>query len=260
MDKRKRDELIADKNKRDEFAMDKKKRDELIMKYAPLVKNIVERIASRLPSHLNVKEDLTNVGVIGLISAIEKFDKKRNVKFETYASFRIRGAVLDELRARDWMPRSTRNKYSKLEETFSSLQRMLGRPPNEEEMSQYLNLPLDKYHKILDEAKGVTLLNSEDLPPDYYESHKNHDFLGEMEQNNPFSSIAANELKVVLKKAIDALPEKERLILSLYYYEELTMKEIGKVVSLTESRVCQLHTQAILRLRGNLKELRGVYA
>ncbi|MGA3207205.1 MAG: FliA/WhiG family RNA polymerase sigma factor [Syntrophales bacterium] len=248
------------KKKRDELVMDSKKRDEFIMKYAPLVKNIVERISARLPSHLNVKEDLINVGVIGLISSIEKFDKKRNVKFETYASFRIRGAVLDELRARDWMPRSTRNKHSKLEESFSSLQKMLGRPPDEEEMCRHLNISLEKYHKVLDEAKGITLLSSEDLPPDYRETYTNYDFLENIEQKNPFSFLATNELKGILKKAIDALPDKERVILSLYYYEELTMKEIGRVVNLTESRVCQLHTQAILRLRGTLKELRGVYS
>jgi len=247
------------KKKRYKDAPDKKKHDELIMKHASLVKHVVEKISSRLPSHLQVKEDLINVGVIGLISALEKFDETRNVKFETYASIRIRGAVLDELRARDWMPRSTRDKYSKLEEAFSSLQRLLGRQPNEEEMSRYLSVSLDEYHKLLDEAKGVTLLCSEDLPPDYHETHANYNFIEEMDQNNPFSSIATNELKVVLKKAIDTLPEKERLILSLYYYEELTMKEIGKVVNLTESRVCQIHTQAILKLRGNLKTLQGVY-
>jgi RNA polymerase sigma factor for flagellar operon FliA len=250
---------IMDKKKHGERVMDRKKHDESIMKYAPLVKNIVERISARLPSHLNVKEDLINVGIIGLIAAVDKFDDKRNVKFETYAGFRIKGAVLDELRARDWMPRSTRNKYSKLEESFSTLQKMLGRPPLEEEMCRHLKIPLDKYHKILDEAKGVTLLSSEDLPPDYQETYANNDFLEKMDENNPFSFLAANELRAVLKKGIDALPEKERLILSLYYYEELTMKEIGKVVNLTESRVCQLHTQAVLRLRGNLKELRGMY-
>jgi RNA polymerase sigma factor for flagellar operon FliA len=248
-----------DKKNHDGHVMNKKKRDEVIMKYAPLVKNIVERISARLPSYLNVKEDLINVGIIGLISAIEKFDKKRNVKFETYASFRIRGAVLDELRSRDWMPRSTRNKHSKLEESFSSLQKMLGRPPDEEEMSRYLKVPLDKYYKILDEAKGVTLFSSEDLPPDYHETCTNYDILKEIDRSNPFSFLATNELKVVLKRAIDTLPGKEKMILSLYYYEELTMKEIGMVVKLTESRVCQLHTQAILRLRGNLKELRGMY-
>jgi len=248
-----------DKKRRDELVMDRKKRDEFIMRYAPLVKNIVERISARLPSHLNVKEDLINVGVIGLISSIEKFDKKRNVKFETYASFRIRGAVLDELRARDWMPRSTRNKHSKLEESFSALQKILGRPPEEEEMCRYLNMSLEKYHKVLDEAKGITLLSSEDLPPDYQENYRNYDVLEDIDQKNPFSFLATSELKGILKKAIDNLPDKERLILSLYYYEELTMKEIGRVVNLTESRVCQLHTQAILRLRGSLKELRGVY-
>lgn len=248
-----------DKKKRGKRVMDRKKHDESIMKYAPLVKNIVERISAKLPSHLDVKEDLVNVGIIGLISAVEKFDHKRNVKFETYASFRIKGAVLDELRARDWMPRSTRNKHSKLEESFSDLQKILGRPPQEEEMCRYMKVPLDKYHKMLDEAKGVTLLSSEDLPPDYHETYANNGFLDKMDENDPFSFLAANETKTVLKKAIEALPEKERLILSLYYYEELTMKEIGRVVNLTESRVCQLHTQAVLRLRGNLKELRGIH-
>lgn len=248
-----------DKKNHNRHVMNKKKHDEFIMKYAPLVKNIVERISARLPSHLNVKEDLINVGIIGLISAIEKFDKKRNVKFETYASFRIRGAVLDELRERDWMSRSTRNKHSKLEESFSSLQKMLGRPPDEEEMSRYLNVPLAKYYKILDEAKGVTLFSSEDLPPDYHEKYAKYDILEEADRNNPFSLLATNDLKVVLKRAIDALPGKEKLILSLYYYEELTMKEIGLVVKLTESRVCQIHTQAILRLRVSLKELQSVY-
>jgi len=248
-----------DKKKRGKRVMDRKKHDESIMKYAPLVKNIVERISAKLPSHLDVKEDLVNVGIIGLISAVEKFDHKRNVKFETYASFRIKGAVLDELRARDWMPRSTRNKHSKLEESFSDLQKILGRPPHEEEMCRYMKVPLDKYHKMLDEAKGVTLLSSEDLPPDYHETYANNGFLDKMDESDPFSFLAANETKTVLKKAIEALPEKERLILSLYYYEELTMKEIGRVVNLTESRVCQLHTQAVLRLRGNLKEFRGIH-
>ena len=247
-----------DKKKHGERVMNSKKRNEFIMKYASLVKNIVERISARLPSHLDVKEDLINVGIIGLISAAEKFDHKRNVKFETYASFRIKGAVLDELRARDWMPRSTRNKNSKLEESFSVLQKMLGRPPLEEEMCRYLKVPLDKYHKMLDEAKGVTLLSSEDLPPDYQETHTHNGFLEKMDENDPFSFLATNDIKTVLKKAIDALPEKERLILSLYYYEELNMKEIGRVINLTESRVCQLHAQAVLRLRGNLKELRSI--
>jgi RNA polymerase sigma factor for flagellar operon FliA len=236
--------------------MDKKERDELIIKYAPLVKNIVERIASKVPAYVADKEDLLNVGIIGLISALGKFDEKRNVQFETYARYRIRGAVLDELRARDWMPRSARNKNAKLVEAFSLLQKELGRPPEDEEISKYLGISLETYYEMIDDAKGVTLLSSEDLPPDYCEKHGSYEIMEDMDRGNPLSLLAQSELKHVLKDAIDSLPEKEKMVLSLYYYEELTMKEIGGVLSLTESRVCQLHSKAIIRLRGELNENR----
>jgi RNA polymerase sigma factor for flagellar operon FliA len=236
--------------------MDKKERDELIIKYAPLVKNIVERIASKVPAYVADKEDLLNVGIIGLISALGKFDEKRNVQFETYARCRIRGAVLDELRARDWMPRSARNKNAKLVEAFSLLQKELGRPPEDEEISKYLGISLETYYEMIDDAKGVTLLSSEDLPPDYCEKHGSYEIMEDMDRGNPLSLLAQSELKHVLKDAIDSLPEKEKMVLSLYYYEELTMKEIGGVLSLTESRVCQLHSKAIIRLRGELNENR----
>ncbi len=236
--------------------MDKKTRDELVISYAPLVKNIVERIASRVPSYIADKEDLMNVGIIGLISAIGKFDEKRNVQFETYARYRIRGAVLDELRARDWIPRSTRTKNAKLVEAFSILQKEFGRPPEDEEVARYLKVPLETYYEMLDDAKGVTLLSSEDLPPDYCEKHGSYEIMDDIDRGNPLSMLAKSELRQTLKGAIDSLPEKERLVLSLYYYEELTMKEIGAVLRLTESRVCQLHSKAILRLRGELNEAR----
>ncbi len=236
--------------------MNNTKRDELIIKYAPLVKNIVERIASKVPPYIADREDLMNVGIIGLMSALSKFDDKRNVQFETYARYRIRGAVLDELRARDWIPRSTRNKNAKLVDAFSALQKEFGRPPEDEEVSDYLGIPLESYYELLDDAKGVTLLSSEDLPPDYCEKHGSYEIMEGIDQGNPLSILAKNELKEILKKKIDTLPEKEKLVLSLYYYEELTMKEIGMVLKLTESRVCQLHSKAILRLRGDLHEIR----
>ncbi|MFB3925557.1 MAG: sigma-70 family RNA polymerase sigma factor [Syntrophales bacterium] len=236
--------------------MDKTRRDELIIKYAPLVKNIVERIAAKVPSHIADREDLMNVGIIGLISALGKFDEKRNVQFETYARYRIRGAVLDELRARDWIPRSTRNKSARLEEAFSKLQKKLGKPPEDEEVARYLGIPLEEYFELLDEAKGVTLLSSEDLPPDYCEKFGSYEIMEGIEQGNPLSLLAKSELKDILRKSINSLPEKEKIVLSLYYYEELTMKEIGMVMKLTESRVCQLHSKAIMRLRGELNELR----
>lgn len=236
--------------------MDKKERDKLILKYAPLVKSIADRIACKVPHHVAERDDLVNVGIIGLISALEKFDKTRNVQFETYARFRIRGAVLDELRARDWQPRSARNKDARIEKAMRALQKQLGRPPDEMEVAEFLDLPLEDYYQLLDEASGVSLLSSEDLPPDYCEKYATYDVLEKMDQGSPLSMLARSEVKKILKDAIEALPDKEKLVLSLYYYEELNMKEIGCVLSLTESRVCQLHSQAVLRLRGRVKDLR----
>jgi len=231
----------------------KQKRDQQIMKYAPLVKNIVERFAMKLPDHIE-KEDLVNVGIIGLISAVERFDKGRNVKFETYARFRIRGAILDELRSRDNLSRSARNKDTKLVNALTSLQKKLRRQPTDEEISEYLGISLDDYYKLLDEAKAISIISSDNLPPNYCEKYYHYDILKKI-NNNPLSLITNNELKNEIKEAIDALPEKERLVLSLYYYEELTLKEIGMVMELTESRICQIHSHAVLKLRGVLKDL-----
>jgi RNA polymerase sigma factor FliA len=233
--------------------VDKTKRDELIMKYAPLVKNIVGRLAAKLPIDVSDKEDLINVGVIGLMSALEKFDKTRNVQFETYASFRIRGAVLDELRAKDWVPRTTRSKDNKLENALVALRKSLGRAPNENEIAEKLGISLDDYFKLLDEARCVPLISTEDLPPDYMERYSREDVLEEISAGSPLNLLVNMEIKEKLKDAIDQLPEKERLVLSLYYYEELTMKEAGRVMDLTESRVCQLHAQAVLRLKSMVK-------
>ena len=233
--------------------VDKKKREELIMKYAPLVKNIVGRLAAKLPIDLADKEDLVNVGIMGLMSALEKFDKTRNVQFETYASFRIRGAVLDELRAKDWVPRATRSKDNKLENAMGVLKKKLGRAPSEDEIAEQLDISLEEYFKLLDEAKSIPLISTEDLPPDYLERYSREDVLEEISAGNPLNLLVNMETKDKLKNAIDQLPEKERLVLSLYYYEELTMKEAGRVMDLTESRVCQLHAQAVLRLRSMVK-------
>lgn len=235
--------------------MDKKDRDILIMKYAPLVKTIVLRMAAKLPIHAADKEDLINVGIIGLMSALDKYDVKKNVQFETYAHFRIRGAVLDELRKRDWVPRSTRNKDSRLEEAFAVLQRRLGRAPQEEEIAEHLGLTMEEYFSYLNEVKSVSIISKEDLPPDYLDKYEgSQEMQAAAERGNPLQYITNQELVNGLKKAIDVLPEKEKIVLSLYYYEELTMKEIGKVLELTESRVCQIHTQATLRLRAAVKD------
>ena len=236
--------------------MDKKERDNLIMKYAPLVKNVVGRMTYKLPIDAADREDLVNVGVIGLMEALDKFDRHRNVQFETYARFRIRGAVLDELRSRDWVPRSVRHKDSKLENAFYTLGKKLGRPPDEEEVANFLGITLDQYFKLIDETKGIPLISQEDLTPDYLESHGASDIMETVDRGNPLDLFTGEETKSKIKVTIDRLPEKEKLVVSLYYYDEMTMKEIGKIIDLTESRVCQLHTQAILRLRATLKDLR----
>lgn len=234
---------------------DKKNHEKLIMKYAPFVKNIVERIAMRLPGHVD-KDDLINAGIMGLMSALEKFDETKKVRFQTYAEFRIRGAVLDELRSRDVVSRSVRSKETRLEETFEALRRRFGRHPTDDEVSDYLGISLNKYYKLLDEARGACILSNDDLPPDYCEKYGTYEVLEKIDQNSPFFLLARSELKEALKNAIDSLPEKERLVLSLYYYEELTLKEIGLVLELTESRICQIHSRAILRLRGSSKKFR----
>lgn len=229
--------------------VDKRKREELIVKYVPMVKNIVGRIAARLPIDVADKEDLINVGIMGLMAALEKFDENRNVQFEVYAGFRIRGAVLDELRAKDWVPRATRSKDNQLENTIALLQIKLGRPPEEEEMAEQLGISLDAYFKLLDEARCVPLISTEDLPPDYLESFSRGDILEEVSGGNPLNLLVNAEIRDKLMSAINKLPQKEKLVLSMYYYEEMTMKEVGIVMDLTESRVCQLHAQAVLRLR-----------
>ena len=231
----------------------KRNRDALIMQYAPLVKNIVGRLASKLPIDAADKEDLVNVGIMGLMSALEKYDKSRNVQFETYASFRIRGAVLDELRAKDWGPRATRSKDNKIESAMNALKKSLGRAPGESEIAAHLGISLDDYFKLLDEARCVSIISTEDLPPDYLEKFSREDVLEEINAGNPLRMLVDMEFKDKLRQAIDQLPPKEKLVLSLYYFEELTMKEAGRVMELTESRVCQLHAQAVLRLRGMVK-------
>lgn len=234
---------------------DKRERDALILKYVPLVKNIVGRMAMRFPANVEM-DDLVNTGIMGLMTALEKFDEARNVSFGTYAGFRIRGAVLDEVRSRDVVPRSVRSKETKLEQALDALKQKLGRHPTDAEVSDHLGISLDDYFKLLDETQGLCILSNDNLPPSYCEKYGSYDVLEKIDQNNPFALLAHNELKEELKNAIDSLPEKEKLVLSLYYYKELTLKEIGLTLELTESRICQIHSQAILRLRSSLKKLK----
>lgn len=238
--------------------VDPGERERLILEHAPMIKYIANRIASRLPCHVEV-EDLINSGVIGLIDALEKFDPGRGIKFKSYAESRIRGAILDNLRSLDWVSRSVRRKSRVLEQTYVELQKKLGRPATEEEVAEVMGVDLEDLLKMIGEVNSVSLVYLDEVIGDDSGDKEQTlaEYLSNPDDEDPYSLLAVQEIKEALTDGIDNLPEKERLVLSLYYYEELTMKEIGKVLDVTESRVSQLHTQAILRLRGKLSNAFG---
>jgi RNA polymerase sigma factor for flagellar operon FliA len=242
-----------DSSSKDDFT----KRDRLIVEYAPLVKYIANRIAMRLPPHIDV-DDLINSGVLGLIDAIEKFDPSKEVKFKTYAEIRIKGAILDELRAMDWVPRSIRKVINKFMGAYHELEQQLGRPAKDEEMAELLGLEMEEFYKLLKQSAGVPLI-SLDVLVDYDDKKRNIlSCLGDPKSVNGFGIMGLSEVKDAIAQAIDDLPEKEKQVISLYYYDELTMKEIGKVLDLTESRVSQIHTKAVLRLKVRIKDLKKI--
>jgi RNA polymerase sigma factor for flagellar operon FliA len=233
------------------------KRNEMILEYLPLVKFIAGRIASRLPSHIETG-DLVNAGIIGLIDAIEKFDSSRKIKFKTYAEFRVKGAILDELRSLDWVPRSTRQKASKLERAYAELEQRLGRAASDAEMIEFLGIGAEEFDALLRDAKGVALISLEDLQGRDHDDNYEHnllEYLADPDAMTPSQLLNLDQVYRIVADTIDQIPEKERLVISLYYYEELTMKEIGEILAITESRVSQIHTKAILRLRGRLAKL-----
>ena len=244
------------KKDREKFKLgkvDKKTRDELIIEYAPLIKYIAGKLALKLPPNVSV-DDLISAGVMGLIDAINKFDPAKNIQFKTYAEFRIRGAMLDELRSLDWVPSSIRKKTAELEKAYAKLEKELGRPAEDEEVAKELGLSLDEFYRLLEETKGATFIDIETIRrkmPDLNEEDI-FDLIADPEQEDPFETIQFGELKDVLAEAIESLPEKERLVVALYYYEDLTMREIGEIMGYTESRISQLHTKAMMRLRAHL--------
>jgi len=232
---------------------DPKVRDRIIVEYAPLVKFIAKKIASRLPANIEL-DDLISCGVIGLMDAIEKFDSSRDNKFKTYAEFRIRGSILDELRSQDWVPRSVRDKVKMIDRAYAKLESKLGRPANDEEMRQELGVNIDEYHVLLNKAKSVSVLNIDDSSLFSRTDKKLLVNLIESRSNlNPFSSASFGNIQGRIKKYIKSLPDKQRMVLSLYYYEGLNLKEIGQVLEVTESRVSQLHSQAVVRLKTKLR-------
>jgi RNA polymerase sigma factor for flagellar operon FliA len=238
--------------------VDRNWREQMVLQYAPMIKYIASRLALRLPSHISL-EDLVSSGVIGLIDAVQKFDVSKKINFKTYAEFRIKGAMLDELRSLDWIPRSVRKKSHLLESAYNQLQRNLGRPADAEEVAEHLGLSLEEFYELLDETKSVSLVALEEgrKSAGGHVGYLEHELLETIQDNDARDSLLAahfSELQEIMVQAIEALPDKEKLLISLYYYEELTMKEIGLIMGYTESRISQLHTQAMYRLKHKLRQ------
>jgi len=231
---------------------DQKARDALINQYAYLVKITAGRVVTSLPPNMD-RDDLVGAGVVGLIKAVDQFDVSRQVKFETYAIALIRGAILEMLREEDWVPRSVRERVKNLERTYLRLEMEKGRPATEEEVAAALEIDLDELHSLLADTGRATLMSLDDviIGSDGTEHVHLADIIND-ESASPSTEIEGHEMRRILGTAIDRLPERERLIIALYYYEGLTFKEIGRVLTVSESRVYQLHTQAVLRLRGYL--------
>lgn len=222
-------------------------REKLIESYLPLVKLVAGRIAVGLPQHVD-KDDLISNGFFGLLEAIERYDLSRGVKFETYAVARIRGAMLDSLRAQDWIPATVRQKARQYEQTLAELEHRLGRSAADEEIAGAMGVTVPQLHTLINTLNGCTLVPLEDYVKT--ESPAGH-------APNPSQFLEDEEVKATLTKAIERLSEKERLVVTLYYYEGLTLKEISLILKLTEARISQLHTKAIFRLRGALSRFKA---
>lgn len=225
--------------------------EQYVAQYAPLVKRIAHHLAAKLPPSVQV-DDLIQAGLIGLLDAVGHYDATQGAQFETYASQRIRGAMLDELREADWVPRSARKNMRTIEAAVSKLEQQLGRPPGEQELAREMQVPLAEYQQMLLEARGHQLVHYEDFQSedgdDFFERHAAD------QRPDPLGQIEDGGFRAALVDAIKFLPEREQLLMSLYYEEELNLKEIGAVLGVTESRVSQLHSQAVARLRSRLKD------
>ena len=227
--------------------------DSLLDDYGEVIYYHAERLAPRLPNGLE-KDDLLNAGMVALIQAAGNFDPARGVQFRTFADYRVRGAMIDEMRRADWMGTETRRRAHVLEEAFATLEQKHGRPAHAEEVANFLGIDQDEYFRLLNQVRGIALMSIEDLdlPDGGLPEAGTADWLQRGRQSEVFEQLELDEVVERLAAGLEELPEREGLVLALYYYEELTMKEVGEVLQITESRVSQLHTQAVLRLRGRL--------
>lgn len=235
-------------------------RRELVNIYARIVKYVAGRMAIGLPHYVEFN-DLISAGLLGLIQAIDNFDCERGIKFETYAIPRIRGSILDELRSQDWFPRSLRRKAKQLEEAYSQLEVKLGRTPTDAEVAQFLDIDLADLDGLVGEVSIATIMSLDADTggggDDSEQGSSLGEFLADPTTEDVEQVLAQQEMKELIGKRMNELPEKEQLVLVLYYYEELTLKEIGEILDVTESRVCQIHTKAIMRLKGKIQRHEG---
>ena len=228
-------------------------RDRLILTYAPLVKYVAGRLGSGLPAHVD-EGDLVSYGLLGLIGAIERYDPERDIKFETYAMARIKGAIIDELRALDWVPRSVRARAREIERAIGELEAKMGRAPTDEEIAGKVGISVDELEESLTDISRSSIAALDELWSVSGEGDQISllDTIEDPTGARPADALDETETKELLADAISRLPEREKLVVTLYYYEELTLREIGEVLGVTESRVSQLHTKAILRLKSRL--------
>ena len=224
-------------------------KDQLVQRFAPLVKRIAYHLMARLPSSVQV-DDLVQNGMMGLLDAISRFEAGMGAQFETYAAQRVRGAMLDGLRENDWLPRSLRRDFRRIEEAIAQLEQQYGRAPAEKELAAALGMSLAEYLKMLQDARGHQLISFEDMveegDEDFLERHLTDD------SGEPSKILEDEALRRILVQGIEALPEREKMMMALYYEQDLNLREIGEVMGVTESRVCQLHSQAVARLRARV--------
>ena len=235
-------------------------RDALILNFSPLVKYVAGRVAVGLPANIE-QADLISYGIFGLIDAIDKYELDRGIKFETYAISRIRGAIIDELRAIDWVPRSVRFKAREVEKAYTSLENRLKRPPSDAEIAEEMGVTPADLGRIYTQLSTVSLVALDELMSVDGERGDKLSLVETLEDTKtagPVDTLESEEMKLILAEAINRLPEREKIVITLYYYEGLTLAEIGQVLGVTESRICQMHTKAVLALRGKIVDATAI--
>ena len=228
-------------------------KEDLIRSYLPLVKKVVHRLSGRLPKDVDIKE-MINSGIIGLVDALEKYDPKHETNFSTYAQFRIRGAILDSFRSQDWLPRSLRYKSHQIEQAYHRREQKLGRPASDEEVAEELGMSVDDLQKLLGEVGSIVMLSFEELGFGHGEERFQAEEWLASKSHDPLHKLLSGEKVELIARALDRLPEKERLVISLYFYEELNLKEIGEILGVTESRASQIRSRALIRLKNYLRK------